>query len=193
MPLDPKITVARCIDRLRNGDASAEGELLPLVYDELRAVAARLLVGQAGHTLQATALVHEAWLKLARGEQADGGWEGRSHFLAVAAKAMRQILVNHARDRRAHKRGGDAMRVTLHEGIGAVEFDAVEVLALDEALARLAQLDARQAKVVELRAFGGLALEEVAAALGIGLTTVKSDWRFARAWLHRELPSGGRE
>lgn len=163
--------------------------MLPLVYDELRGLAARLMGQRGGHTLQATALVHEAWLKLARRERAGDGWDGRAHFLAVAARAMRQVLVNHARDRGAQKRGGEAMRVTLDEAIGAVEVDAVEVLALDDALQRLAQLDPRQAKVVELRSFGGLSIEEVATALGVGLTTVKADWRFARAWLRREFPN----
>ncbi|MBL8899173.1 MAG: sigma-70 family RNA polymerase sigma factor [Planctomycetes bacterium] len=189
MSVDPRAEVTLCLERLRAGDARAGEELLPLVYEELRGMAARLLQERA-HTLQATALVHEAWLKLARREGGEASWESRAHFVAVAAKAMRHVLVNHARDRRAKKRGGDAAKLTLDECLGLVEQDTGDLVALDDLLSRLAELDERQARVVELRVFGGLGIEEVAVALGVGQTTVKADWRFARSWLRREL---GRE
>ena len=179
------------LERLQTGDRQAEGDLLPMLYDDLRALADRMLSRQSpGHTLQATALVHEAWLKLA-GKAADQ-WEGRSHFLGVASKAMRQVLVNHARDRKAQKRGGErAHRVTLDECMGVVEAEAGDVMALHEALENFTKLDPRRARVVEMRVFGGATIDEVAVALGVGPTTVKADWRVARAWLRRELPELG--
>ena len=175
------------LQRFRDGTEGAADELLALVYDELRGLADRMLFRQApGHTLQATALVHEAWLKIARAGGED--WEGRSHFLGVASKAMRQVLVNHARDRGAEKRGGDAQRVTLDDCLGVVEADSGDVVALDEALQQLGAIDPRRARVVEMRVFGGASIEETAAALGVGTTTIKTDWRIARAWLRRALP-----
>lgn len=181
---DPQ-TLTLYLNRLRSGDATAEPELLPLVYDELRALAAHLLRAQRpDHTLQPTALVHEAWLKL---ERAGSQFDNRAHFVAVAAKAMRQILVNHARDRRAAKRGGDAARQPLDDCLAAIELTAGDVVALDDALAALAAHNARHAQIVEMRVFGGMSVDEVAQALGVGETTVKVDWRFARAWLQQRL------
>lgn len=173
------------------GDARASDALVPLVYAELRRQAQRALRREgAGHTLQATALVHEAWLRL--DGQHDARWESRSQFLAVAAQTMRRILVDHARTRRAQKRGGGAMPITLGGADRAVAAagaapDAVDVLALDDALARLAVLDPRKARLVELRYFAGLSIPEAAAALGVSLATVGREWAVARMWLRREL------
>ncbi|MHC5115279.1 MAG: sigma-70 family RNA polymerase sigma factor [Planctomycetota bacterium] len=186
MAEEPDIT--RVLDDLR-GDPAAVEALFPLVYAELRAVAGSFFRGQrANHTLQPTALVHDAYVKLAGSR--DPRWAGRAHFIAVAARAMRQILINHARDRRAEKRGGDGARVTLvEEAVGgpAREADLVE---LDDALSRLEQLDARQCRIVELRYFGGLSVEETAMVLDVSAPTVKRDWRMARSWLFRELSGG---
>ncbi|MBK8976806.1 MAG: sigma-70 family RNA polymerase sigma factor [Planctomycetes bacterium] len=188
MEATPRITAY--LLRLRDGDAAAAGEMLPLVYEELRQIAGQLLrAGMPGHTLQPTALVHEAWLKIQRAVGGGAGFNDRVHFLAVAARAMRQVLVNHARDRRARKRGGDAQRVPLDECLDVVERQTGDLVALHDTLERLAQDDERQARIVELRVFGGLTIEEVAAALGVAPTTVKADWRFARAWLQRTLGS----
>jgi len=169
------------------GDQTALDELLPLVYDDLRRQARRLMRSQpAGHTLQTTALVHEAYLRLVG--QSAVEWNGRAHFFGVAAKAMRSILVDHARARGAAKRGGSARAVTLDDAAGVAGPQAsVDVLALDDALGRLAELDARKSKLVELRYFGGLGIEETAAVLGVSPATVKREWTTARAWLRREL------
>jgi RNA polymerase sigma factor (TIGR02999 family) len=170
------------------GDAGASEALVPLVYAELRRQARRALRREReGHTLQATALVHEAWLRL--DGQHDVPWESRTQFLAVAAQMMRRVLVDHARTRRALKRGGGGgTQVTLSEADHAVAApDAVDVLALDDALARLAILDPRKARLVELRYFAGLSIPEAAAALGISQATVIRDWAVARMWLRREL------
>jgi RNA polymerase sigma factor (TIGR02999 family) len=169
-------------------------ELLPLVYGEMRRQAARYLRSQPpGHTLQTTALVHEAYLRLVGPDGAGADWQGRAHFFGVAAQAMRSILVDHARARRAAKRGGGLRALTLSaaeaagtRANGAVESE-VDVVALDEALARLAALDPRQARVVELRYFGGLNIEETAYTLGVSHSTVEREWRTARLWLRREL------
>lgn len=173
------------------GDEAAFNELLPLVYDELRRQARRLMRSQPpGHTLQTTALVHEAYLRLV--DQSRVEWNGRAHFFGVAAKAMRSILVDHARARRTAKRGGGALAVTLDEAggvagaVGETQVD-VDVLALDEALARLGQRDPRKSQLVELRYFGGLGIEEAASVLGVSRATAKRDWITARAWLKREL------
>ena len=171
------------------GDPAALDELLPLVYDELRRQARRYMRAQpAGHTLQTTALVHEAYLRLVGQSHVD--WQSRAHFLGVASKAMRSILVDHARARSAAKRGGAAHAVTLDEAGGVADAGSrrgVDVLALDEALARLAELDSRKSQLVELRYFGGLGIEEAAAVLGVSPATVKREWTTARAWLRREL------
>ena len=169
------------------GDADASNALVPLVYEELRRQARRALRREGeGHTLQATALVHEAWLRLDR--QHDAHWESRTQFLAVAAQTMRRVLVDHARARLATKRGGGDVQISLGDVTAAVESpDAMDVLALDDALARLAIMDARKARLVELRYFAGLSIPEAAAALGVSQATVIREWAVARMWLRREL------
>ena len=180
--------VTLVLEQMRKGDKGAADKLLPLVYDEFRALARHYLAQErCNHTLQPTALVHEAYMKLVDQTRVD--WQGRSHFFAVAAQAMRRILVDHARSRQRDKRGGGRARVVLYEAVALSPQKDEDVLALDEALERLAALDARQAKVVELRFFGGLSVEEVAEALGVSKRTVEGDWTFARAWLSRELRS----
>lgn len=173
--------------RVRSGDEGALEELFPIVYDELRAVAARYMRREyERQTLQATALVNEAYLKLVP----DGNlrWNDRAHFLALVARSMRQILVERARARHAGKRGGeDARPVTLHDELLGGAARDIDVLALHEALGRLGELDRRQAELVELRFFGGLTVEETAEAMGISPATVKRDWAFAQAWLRRHL------
>jgi RNA polymerase sigma factor (TIGR02999 family) len=161
-------------------------ELFTLVYAELRRIAAREMRRERpGRTLQTTALVHEAYLRLLK--DASLSFESRAHFLGIAARAMREILIEHARGRGARKRGGGAVRLTLDDATAAVAAPDVDVLALDEALQRLARLDERHARVVELRYFGGLSVEETAAALDLSPATVKRAWTLARAWLYREL------
>ena len=176
------------LDAARGGDASAASALLPLVYDELRATARRLL-GRDGqrHTLQPTALVHDAYMKLAR---AGADWENRRHFLCVAALAMRQILRDYAAQRNTQKRGGAWRRVTLNGELIAdpgSAAQAVDLVALDGALSELADADPRGARVVELRFFTGMTIEEVAEAIETSVTTVKEDWRAARMWLRSRL------
>jgi RNA polymerase sigma factor (TIGR02999 family) len=177
--------ITHILQAMEAGDEAAADRLLPVVYDELRARARYYLrSGRSGDTLQPTALVHEAYLRLA-GQPA--GWEGRTHFYAVAAMAMRQILIDHARYRRREKRGGDAARVTLSDAVAQVASPDVDVLALGEALERLAQLNERQARIVELRYFAGLTVDEVAEVLDVSKRTVEADWTFAKAWLKAEL------
>ena len=185
--------VTRIISAIQKGDAAAGQKLLPLVYDELRKLAAqRLRHEKAGHTLQATALVHEAFLRLVDVDQPQQ-WNGHGHFFAAAAEAMRRILIESARRKQRVKHGGLHERVEL----GAVEVPAsgsdalpIDIIALDEALIRLEQLDPTKARLVKLRFFAGLTLEEAAAALEISPATANRYWAFARAWLFREL--GGR-
>lgn len=169
------------------GEAGAGDVLVPLVYEELRRQAHRALRREGqGHTLQATALVHEAWLRL--DGQHDARWESRSQFLAVAAQMMRRVLVDHARTRRAQKRGGGEVQVSLSDANNAVAAsDAVDVIALDDALGRLAIIDPRKARLVELRYFAGMSIPEAAKVLGISLATVGREWAVARMWLRREL------
>jgi RNA polymerase sigma factor (TIGR02999 family) len=173
----------------RSGEASALDRGFPLVYDELHRLAHRQLRGEAtGHTLSTTALVHEAYLRLAKVSSSDWKDEGRGRFLALAATAMRRILVDEARRRRAVKRGGGARRVTLADLTAPTFDERVDVLlVVDDALASLAKVDARQARVVECRFFGGFTEDETADALGVGLRTVKRDWAKAKAWLHETL------
>jgi RNA polymerase sigma factor (TIGR02999 family) len=176
------------VEQIAAGDGHAVADLMPLVYDELRRVAARYVGRERrGQTLQATALVNEAFVRLVN-EKARS-FQNRAHFVAIAALSMRQILVERARRRRAAKRGGDPIRVTLDEHAPAVQARPgdVDVLALDEALTRLAALDPTQAKVVELRYFGGLTIEEAAEALHSSPATIKREWAMARAWLKQEL------
>jgi RNA polymerase sigma factor (TIGR02999 family) len=180
---------AKLLSRVSEGDSNAVARLMPLVYDELRRLAASYLRRERpGQTLQATALVHEAYVRLIN--EKSHNWQNRTHFLAIAALSMRQILVQRARARKATKRGGDPIRIELEDHLlpaARTAQDEVDLVALDAALDRLAALDLRQAKIVELRYFGGLSVEEVAAALDISPATVKRDWTMARAWLKREL------
>ena len=166
------------------GDGDAPDQLFPLVYDALRHLAAGLMVHERpDHTLQATALVHEAFLRLV--DQKETNWNGRVHFLAIAARAMRQILVNHAKSRRRLKRGGGRERIPLDAAELAGSHP--DVVALDEALDDLGSFDPRKARLVELRYFSGLTVEEAAVVLGISPATVKRDWLLAKTWLRREL------
>jgi RNA polymerase sigma factor (TIGR02999 family) len=168
------------------GDERALDRLTPLVYEELRQQAARYLRKERpGHSLQATALINEAFLRLI--DVKDVQWQNRAHFFAIAANLMRRILVDHARRRDAEKRGGSQMRLTLDEALAVAKEPEVDLLAIDEALDRLAAIDEQQARVVELRFFSGLSVEETAAALGVSPKTVKRDWSVARAWLRREI------
>lgn len=171
--------------RLAGGESAAAKDLLPLVYEELHALGRHMLRGRAAHTLGPTALIHEAYLRLVDTEQAgrDQGWNGRGHFLKVAANAMRNVLVDHARARGAKKRGGGRRQVTFDEGVMAIAEEADQLLAVDEALRKLAQVDPRMAQIVELRFFAGLNHEEVAEAMETSLRTVERSWRMARAWL----------
>jgi RNA polymerase sigma factor (TIGR02999 family) len=173
----------------RDGDRQAFDQLLPLVYDDLRRIARRhLRRSRPGHTLDTTGLVHESYLKMV--DQARVDWQDRAHFLAVSARAMRQVLIDYARRRSAAKRGGGVRPATLDEGRVAVEEQAEWLLALDQALARLGERNERLARVVECRFFAGLSEEETAAALGVSLRTVQRDWMRARAWLQEELRGG---
>jgi RNA polymerase sigma factor (TIGR02999 family) len=187
-----KQDVTRFLAGLGRGDTLAADRLLPVVYDELRDLAGRFFQGQpGGQTLQPTALVHEAYLRLV--DQTRAGWLDRAHFFNIAAKAMRQILVDHARRRRAAKRGGNWGRISLAQVGTNSPASEVDVLDLDEALTELAALDERQARIVELRFLAGLTVEETAAVLGISARTVKLRWRQARAWLRRRLGDRGAE
>jgi len=169
-----------------SGDRQALDQLIPVVYDELRRQASRYLQRERhGHTLQTTALVHEAYVRLI--DQAGVRWQNRAHFFAIAAEMMRRILVDHARRRGAAKRGGDALKLTLNEDLNASGERDLDLISVDEALTKLAALDQQQARVVELRFFGGLNVEETAEVLGISARTVKRDWQVAKSWIRREL------
>ena len=185
-------TITRILEARRHGDPAADDQLLPLLYAELRAIAERHMQRErAEHTLQPTALVHEAFLRLTAGIAIE--FADRAHFLRAASTAMRRVLVDHARARNAAKRG-DAFCVTLDESLVAAPDRSVDMLVLDDALTRLAAAEPRWAQVVELRFFAGLEVPEVAEMLGTSTATVKRDWRFARAWLARELsPSSADE
>jgi RNA polymerase sigma-70 factor, ECF subfamily len=174
----------------RGGDEAALEQLVPLVHEELRRIARGCMRGErAGHSLQATALVNEAYLRLIGAQQVD--WQNRVHFLAVSARLMRRILVDFARSKKYQKRGGGAQAVTLDEALIIAE-PGKDLVALDEALDALAKMDERKAKVVEMRFFGGLTVEETATALGVSPDTVMRDWRLAKAWLLRELRGSSR-
>jgi RNA polymerase sigma factor (TIGR02999 family) len=168
------------------GDQSALDRLIPVIYDELHRLAARYMSHEGpGHTLQSTAVVHEAYLKLI--DQQRVHWQNRAQFFAVAAQVIRRILVDHARAAHASKRGGGARKLTLDENIGVMESRDLDVVALDDAMAALAQFDPQQSRVIELRFFAGLTIEETAEALGVSPATVKRDWVTAKAWLFNEL------
>jgi RNA polymerase sigma factor (TIGR02999 family) len=183
----PPTSATSLLQRMARGDDAAAHELLPLLYGELHELARRMMGAGAGRqTLQPTALVHEAWMKLVD-QDSSAAFEGRAHFLGLAAKAMRSVLVDHARKRGAQKRGGGGARVPLDQVVELFEEHSSDLLALDDALTRLAEVDPELARIVELRFFGGLSVVETAGALGVGEATVVRGWRVARMWLQREL------
>lgn len=178
--------------QVKSGDSTAESRLLELVYPQLKKIAGKYLRHErTGHTLQATALVNEAYMQIAG--QMDKEWQNRSHFYAVAAQSMRRILVDYARQRNAAKRDGNRQQVELTDAVAIASDRLDEILAIDEALSRLAEFDPRRSKVVEMRFFGGLTVEETAAALSVSPDTVMRDWRLAKAWLLRELRGSSSE
>jgi RNA polymerase sigma-70 factor, ECF subfamily len=179
--------VTQLLQRSRTGDTNAREELARIIYPHLRRIATvQMRKERNGHTLQPTALAHEAYMRL-MGQSASKDWQGRAHFFAVAAQMMRQILVDYARQHGAAKRGGALARVELRDDLAVTKDGWSTILALDAALTRLAQMDARQARVVELRFFGGLSEEETADVLAISSRTVKRDWSLAKAWLYEQL------
>lgn len=182
--------VTELLGKWSQGDQAALAELTPLVYGELRRLAHREMGAERpDHTLQATALANEAYLRLA--DQNNPRWQNRAHFFAVAARAMRQILVSYARGQRSQKRGGGALKVELDEAALVSPEESKEIIDLHEALERLATLDSRKAEVVELKYFGGLNYDEMAEVLKISAVTVRRDWRLAKAWLYTELQDAG--
>ena len=185
----PESEITRLLDAWQDGDAEAAERLFPLITDELKVLARRQLARGASDTLQTTAVVHEAYIKLVGSSNLR--FADRGHFYAVASRAMRQILVDYARRRAARKRGGDLVRVDLDEGRIPIEERAAEIVAVDEALTRLEKLDPRLVRVVEMRFFSGLSVEETAEALSSSRTTVKRDWQKARAFLYHELAAAG--
>jgi RNA polymerase sigma factor (TIGR02999 family) len=179
-------SVRQLVQQASMGDEKAASALMPIVYDELRRLARAYMARERqGQTIQATALVHEAYIRLLKDKKQ--AWQGRTHFLAIAATSMRQILVERARARGAIKRGGDKVRVTMNEGAVGEADPEVDVLAIDAALTKLAQVDPQLARIVELRFFGGLTIAETAEAEGISPATVKRSWTLAKAWLRREV------
>jgi RNA polymerase sigma-70 factor (ECF subfamily) len=188
--MDEPGEVTRLLHEMKAGRAGAIEDLMPLVYDELRRIASRHMRREGeGHTLQPTALVNEAYLKLV--DQTRTEWESRTHFLCVASAAMRRILIDHARGRLRKKRGAEFRRVDIDDVLERAAASDADLLDLHEALERLAALDERQARVVELRFFGGLSVDEVAAALDVSRRTVEGEWTHAKAWLGRELRGPG--
>ena len=182
----PKNEVTQLLLRWSEGDKAALGKLMPLVYRELRRLAGHYMRRERpGHTLQASALVNEAYLRLVDYRRMQ--WQNRAHFFAVAAQAMRRVLVEHARSRQYAKRGGTAQRISLDDVAVLTDQQAAELVALDDALTSLEALDARKARIVELRYIGGLSIEEAAETLGVSTATVERDWRSAKAWLYRAI------
>lgn len=182
----PTSDVTSLLQRVSDGDRTAVAELLPRVYQELRSVAERYMLRERrDHTLQSTALVHEAYLRLVGSQEVH--WQGRAHFVGVAARAMRQILVEHARARAAARRGGAWTRRPLDDMVDLYESRTGDLLALDGAMNKLGQIDETQSRLIELRFFGGMTMEQVAEALGCPLRTAEREWNMARAWLRREL------
>lgn len=185
-PVNPGPQITELLQMHRSGDNHALETLFPIVYEELHRIASSMMRGERGnHTLQPTALVNEAYLRLIGNTTSE--YENKQHFIAISARVMRQVLVDHARAKKAEKRGGDFIKVTLSTRNSAEDYDLTEILAIDSALDKLSQLSERQARVVELRYFSGLEIEEVAQVLGISAGTVKRDWTVAKAWLFREL------
>jgi RNA polymerase sigma factor (TIGR02999 family) len=185
----PSQPVTELLSRWSKGDNSARDALIPLVYDELRRIARRSLSSQSsGHTLQPTALVHEAYLRLARQDSVE--WQNRIHFFAMAARMMRQILVDHARRHNAAKRGANAVGMLVEDLPAPGSVPTLDLLALDNALERLGALDPRQCRIVELRFFGGLSIEETAEVEKISPATTKREWAIARLWLHQAMSNG---
>ena len=185
----PPEQVTQLLFELRGGNRAAVDELTPLVYQELRRIAGgQLRSERPDHTLQATALVHEAYMKLVG--QRDVAWQNRAHFFGIAAQVMRRILLDYAKERVRDKRGGAIRKTLLDEALLVNEERASSLMVIDEALTRLERLDPRQAKIVELRFFGGLTVEETGEAMGISAPTVKREWAMAKAWLYRELAAG---
>jgi RNA polymerase sigma factor (TIGR02999 family) len=185
MPNDPR-DVTQLLEAIGSGDGSAADDLLPLVYEELRRLARARISREPAQTLQATALVHEAYLRLV-GPEDQQRWENRGHFFGAAALAMRRILVERARHQQRLKHGGGRQRVDLNEDVAQVNPESTDLVALDSALNALQKRDPRKAEVVMLRYFAGLSIEETARAMGLSPATVKNEWTIARAWLHREL------
>jgi RNA polymerase sigma factor (TIGR02999 family) len=182
----PSNEITELLSRWSQGESDAREKLIPLIYDELRRMARHYLVGQrSDHTLQSAALVHEAYLRLVGHSTVH--WDDRVHFFAVAAQLMRRILVDHARKRHARKRGGDRVSLIFDEQMMPAKQRQLDVVALDDALHSLSRMDAQQGRIVEMRYFSGLSIEETARALGISAATVKRDWAVARAWLYREI------
>ena len=180
------MTVTGLLLQWGQGDEAALERLIPLVYRELHQIARRCMAGErADHSLQATALVNEAYVRLVDAQ--DVAWHDRAHFLAVSAQVMRHILVDHARAKRAQKRGGDALEVAFDEALTVTSEPAQDFVALDDALEALAAFDERKSRVIELRFFGGLSVEETASVLNVSPDTVMRDWRLAKAWLQREM------
>ncbi len=182
--------ITRLLTEWSGGNRGALDQLLPLVYSDLKRLAGSYLRRErTGHTLQSTALVHEAFLRLV--DQRDANWQNRLQFFAIAAQVIRRILVDHARQHNAKKRGGEAMRVTIDESIADPGGADLDLLALDDALQRLAVMDERQSRIVELRFFSGLSIEETGEVMGLSPATVKREWAMARVWLFRELGAEG--
>jgi RNA polymerase sigma factor (TIGR02999 family) len=178
--------VTRVLSELSDGQETAPERLMPLVYDELRKLAQGYLLGeQSDHTLQATALVHEAYMRLV--DWKNVSWQNRAHFFALAAQVMRRILVDHAREKQAQKRGGGLTKIALEEAVSFPQQREFDLVALDDALEALAELDPAQSKIVELRFFGGLTIDETAEAMRISPATVKREWKMAKAWLHKRI------
>jgi len=181
--------VTKLLFRLTDGDGAVLDELLPLVYAELRRLASSYLRRERhDHTLQPTALVHEAYIRMI--DQTQAQWQNRAHFFGVAAQMMRRILIDHARAQQADKRGGEFQKISLDENIDVSGNRADELVALDDALKRLAEIDPQKSRLVELRFFGGLSVEETAEVLGVSAPTVKRHWRLAKAWLYGEVQKG---
>ena len=183
--------VTRILNAIERGDAKAADELLPLVYEELRRLAARKMSRQSpGHTLQPTALVHEAYIRLVRSE--DRGWNSQTHFFAAAAEAMRHILIDNARRRQRGRHGGNRRKVDLDDIHPTIEGPSTDILALSEAIDRLTEEDPKAAELVKLRYFAGLTLEQVASILGVSRRTADRYWAYARAWLYHEISKAGK-